>query len=164
MTSKQSTIQTMVMTLSWPAHLAPFIPIGRLSVSIAGSKRVGHRKTETLTHFLSSPSPLPADSRVREQQRWSPRWPEEIGVAAGPFVGGRARPWLSTSPSSGLAVVPCTRAPRGWPRLHPARRCGYGEVPHGGGLFLSARADRSFFVPRGGDAAGGMRAQVGPHS
>ena len=28
----------------------------------------------------------------------------------------------------------------------------------------SARADGSVFVPRGGDAAGGMRAQVGPHS
>jgi hypothetical protein len=30
----------------------------------------------------------------------------EIGAAMGPLAGERARPWLSTSPSSGLAVVP----------------------------------------------------------
>jgi hypothetical protein len=84
-------------------------------------------------------------------------WPPEKGgdgIAAGPLASARARPRLSSSPSSSLAGGAPSKAPcAAWtrPPAAPLRRAG-------------GKPDGSFFLPRDGDASGGMRAEVGPHS
>jgi len=63
----------------WPAHLAPFIPIGRLSVSIAGSK------SRRLTHFQNpnSFSFLPPPPLSVAQQWRCPWRPATTGKEEG---------------------------------------------------------------------------------
>jgi hypothetical protein len=58
--------------------------------------------------LLLSPSPSPLATHREAAAGGHPWRPEEREViaAAGPLAGVRARPWLSTSPSSGLVVVP----------------------------------------------------------
>jgi hypothetical protein len=66
----------------------------------------GHPNPRT---FLILPSLSTLQESSSSRHPWRPV-EEEHGAAVGPLAGARARLWLSTPPSSGLAVVPPARA------------------------------------------------------
>ena len=174
----------------------PFIPIGRLSVSIAGSK------SRRLTHFQNpnSFSFLPPclsqwhSSGGAHGDRPPPARRKSTHRSRVPAGANPATPPLLLPPSPFLLAKHKTAAAGGhpWRSEERKRRCrrrasrrrarspkaerAVVELPCVGALtgvrvsrsgFQSrtlARADGSFFVPRGGDAAGEIRAQVRPHS